>query len=75
MEDWGTRVYLAAQLQRSFTSLDIAAVQQSFDRVALGSDEFADLFYRKLFANSPMTRPLFDNCRSSTSAGRSGEST
>jgi serine phosphatase RsbU (regulator of sigma subunit) len=39
--------------------VDIASVQRSFDLVSQRSDEFAELFYRHLFADWPDVAPLF----------------
>jgi serine phosphatase RsbU (regulator of sigma subunit) len=41
--------------------VDIASVQHSFDLVTRRSDEFAELFYRRLFADWPGVVPLFEN--------------
>lgn len=41
--------------------MDIASVQRSFDLVSQRSDEFAELFYRHLFADWPDVVPLFED--------------
>ena len=40
-------------------SLDLEALETSFDLVAPRSDELMDEFYARLFAAAPSVRPLF----------------
>jgi len=40
-------------------SLDLEALETSFDLVAARGEELIDLFYAKLFAAAPAVRPLF----------------
>jgi methyl-accepting chemotaxis protein len=41
-------------------SLDVEALEASFDLVARRGEEFVDLFYEKLFERAPALKPLFD---------------
>ena len=41
-------------------SLDLTALETSFDLVAPRGDELVDTFYARLFAAAPAVRPLFD---------------
>jgi len=41
-------------------SLDLSALETSFDLVAPRGDELVDTFYARLFAAAPAVRPLFD---------------
>ena len=40
-------------------SLDLLALESSFDLVAPRGDELMDTFYARLFATAPTVRPLF----------------
>ena len=40
-------------------TLDIDALETSFDHVAARGDEIVDVFYERLFATAPDVRPLF----------------
>jgi hemoglobin-like flavoprotein len=40
-------------------SLDLVALESSFDLVAPGGDELMDTFYDRLFTAAPAVRPLF----------------
>jgi nitric oxide dioxygenase len=42
-------------------SLDLEALETSFDLVASRGDELMDVFYARLFAAAPAVRPLFPN--------------
>jgi hemoglobin-like flavoprotein len=48
---------LAGKLRRM--SLDLEALETSFDLVAPRGDELMDIFYGRLFAAAPAVRPLF----------------
>lgn len=41
------------------TPLQIVTVQKSFDRIDPVKDQVAELFYRRLFAIDPSTKPMF----------------
>jgi methyl-accepting chemotaxis protein len=41
------------------TTLDVEALEASFDLVAPRGEELVDTFYRRLFAAAPSVRPLF----------------
>ena len=40
-------------------SLDLEALETSFDLIAPRGDELTDVFYRRLFTAAPIVRPLF----------------
>jgi sigma-B regulation protein RsbU (phosphoserine phosphatase) len=40
--------------------VSIESVQRSFDLVSMKSDEFSESFYKNLFADHPIVKPLFD---------------
>jgi hemoglobin-like flavoprotein len=40
-------------------SLDLEALETSFDLVAARGDELMDVFYARLFATAPVVKPLF----------------
>jgi len=42
-------------------SLDLEALETSFDLVAPHGDELMDVFYRRLFLATPVVQPLFAN--------------
>ena len=42
-------------------SLDLEALETSFDLIAPRGDELMDAFYARLFATAPAVRPLFAN--------------
>lgn len=41
-------------------TLDVAALERSFDLIAPRGQELVDRFYRRLFETAPATRPLFE---------------
>src|SRR5262249_52991185 len=47
--------------QENRMSLDLEALETSFDLIAPRGDELMDVFYARLFATAPAVKPLFAN--------------